>query len=102
MDLRTGLKTQPICGLGWAGLWALWALRRSTHWSGFKSPFVGGSWCLSALFSTAFYTALYHDQGLCERAPMSQWTFWPSLCLNDAWFYPVRLFDRSIQCIVNW
>jgi hypothetical protein len=25
---RTGPKAQPIRGLGWVGLWALWALRK--------------------------------------------------------------------------
>ncbi|KAJ9482585.1 hypothetical protein VN97_g10833 [Penicillium thymicola] len=38
MGLRTGPKTQPICGLGWAGLWALWALRRSSICGSEKHP----------------------------------------------------------------
>lgn len=30
MGPKAGPKAQPICGLGWVGLWALWAMQRST------------------------------------------------------------------------
>ncbi|KAJ9490605.1 hypothetical protein VN97_g2636 [Penicillium thymicola] len=31
MGPKVGPKTQPICGLGWVGLWTLWAIERSTY-----------------------------------------------------------------------